>query len=161
MAWRFIYKKFRIIPPSSIVGMLLEHEEQCIIIKSIQKGGFLQHDIYSWLAERNHFLYLDDVTTSSRFIDRTLKSFVSDMGVEQREQFIDSMFAIFSHTNASTLKELREDWTKNAFIYHLMLFFKKKRSPSLSRSGLLLKFFLHLNISLLICRPYPRALLLN
>lgn len=51
------------------------------------------------------------------------------MGVEQREQFIDSMFAIFSHTNASTLKELREDWTKNAFISHLMLFFKKKEKP--------------------------------
>ena len=102
------------VPQSSVVGMLLEHEENYIIIKSMQKNGFLQHNIYSWLVERDHFLYLDSVTTGSRLMNYTLKGFIADMEVQQREQFIDSMYALLAQTNAHTLKELKEDRTKNA-----------------------------------------------
>lgn len=60
------------VPQSSIVGMLLEHEEKYTIIHSNQLG-IMQHDIYSWMVERNHLVTLREITNSSKVIDRTLK----------------------------------------------------------------------------------------
>ena len=101
------------VPQSSVVGMLLEHEEKYTIIHSTQKG-ILQHDIYSWEAVRNHFVCLDTITNGSKFIDKTLKGWVADMSRERREQFFDSLFTILEATNAKTVKELTSNWYESA-----------------------------------------------
>lgn len=101
------------VPQSSVVGMLLEHEEEYMIIHSTQIG-LLQHNIYSWEVTRDDFIYLEKVSNGSRFIDGTLKDWMSGMEPEQREQFIDAMFSIFRDTDAQTLKELTSNWYKNA-----------------------------------------------
>lgn len=106
------------IPQSSIVGLLMEHEEQYIIVKSSQKIGILQHDLYSWIVERNHLYYLDHVTNSSKFIDHTLKGWVSDMSPRQREDFIDTLYSIVQQTNARTWKELSGNWFISAKAIH-------------------------------------------
>lgn len=106
------------IPQSSIVGLLLEHEEQYIIVKSIQKIGFLQHDLYSWTVERNHLCYLNHVTNSSKFLDHTLKGWVADMTPAQREELIDALYSIIQQTNAHTLRELGDNWFVNAKTIH-------------------------------------------
>lgn len=98
------------VPQSSIVGMLLEHEETYTIVKSTQITGFLQHDIYSWEVERDRFVYLDEVTNGSRFVDDTLKRWIADMEPAQREKFIDTMYSVIAQTNASTLNEMGDNW---------------------------------------------------
>lgn len=103
------------IPQSSIVGMLLEHEEEYIIIHSTQIG-LLQHDVYSWKVMRDNFICLDTVTNSSKFIDKTLKDWLSVLEAEQRAQFIEAIFGIFTATNAQTLKGLTANWYKNALL---------------------------------------------
>ncbi len=94
------------LPQASIVGMLLEHEEQSIIVRSTQKEGYLQHNVYSWAVERNHFSYLDDLTSDSRLIDRTLKGWIADMDIDRREKFVDALYSIITQTKAHTLQEL-------------------------------------------------------
>lgn len=101
------------IPQSSVVGMLLQHEEEYIVIHSTQIG-LMQHDLYSWEVVRDQFVYLDTITDSSKFIDRTLKTWIANLDPEQREQFIDGLFSILEQTNARTLKELTENWYSNA-----------------------------------------------
>lgn len=103
------------VPQSSIVGMLLEHEEAYIVIHSTQIG-LLQHDVYSWKVLRDNFVYLDTVSNSSIFVDKTLKDWMSVLEPEQREQFIEAMFSIFSETDAQTIKELTAKWYKNALL---------------------------------------------
>ncbi|MCK9527009.1 MAG: DUF2974 domain-containing protein, partial [Limnochordia bacterium] len=103
------------IPQSSVVGMLLQHEEDYYVIRSTQVG-LMQHDLFSWEVDRNHFVYLDEVTDHSKFVDRTLKSWLTKLSPEQREQFVDTLFAILEETKASTLKELTLNWHKNAGI---------------------------------------------
>lgn len=102
------------IPQSSVVGMLLEHEEDHIIVKSTERSGLLQHDIYSWEVERDHLCYLDTLTDRSRFIDGTLKGWVADMDAAQRETFVDALYAIVSQTNARTLRDLSDHWFESA-----------------------------------------------
>lgn len=95
------------LPQSSIVGMLLEHEEKYAVIHSMQTGLW-QHDIYSWEIVKNHFVYLDSVTNSSRIIDRTIKDWVASVTPEHREQLVDIVYDIMTDTNIQTFKELSE-----------------------------------------------------
>ena len=96
-----------LIPQSSVVGMLLEHEEEYTIVHSIQTG-LMQHDVYSWELERNHFIYLEKVTDGSLFVDRTVKDWVAEMDYDRREQFIDAVYEVFRNTNARTLRDMSE-----------------------------------------------------
>ncbi len=103
------------IPQSSVVGMLLQHEEDYYVIRSTQIG-LMQHDLFSWEVQRDEFVYLDEVTDHSKFLDRTLKTWLTQLNPEQREQFVDALFSILEETNASSLKELTLNWHKNARI---------------------------------------------
>lgn len=101
------------VPQSSVVGMMLEHEEEYLIVSSKQIG-LLQHDLYSWEVMGNDLIYLETVTNSSKFIDRTLKNWVSKMEPDQREQVIDAVYGVLKSTDAKTIKELSNKWYKNA-----------------------------------------------
>ena len=100
------------VPQSSVVGMLLSHEEEYTIVHS-RNTGIMQHDIYSWDVERDGFSYLETVDNSSKFVDYTLKAWIADMDYEQREKFTDAIFEVISETNVSTLHELGENWFEN------------------------------------------------
>lgn len=97
-----------IVPQSSVVGMLLEHEETYEVVKSTQ-NGLMQHDGFSWEVMGKSFVHLDTVTNESRLIDTTLKKWLNDMDTEQREAFVDSMFEALEATNAKTLTDLNSD----------------------------------------------------
>lgn len=101
------------IPQSSVVGMLLEHEETYTVIHSGQRG-ILQHDPYTWEVLGPDFVRLDSITSSSRVIDQTMKRWVAEMDVSQRERFFDALYEILSATNVQTFSELTSGWLKNA-----------------------------------------------
>lgn len=108
--YRAVSKKIHtFIPQSSIVGLLLEHEENYVIIHSVQKG-IMQHDIYSWEVMGGRFVYLDTVTNGSRFIDKTLKDWVAGLDTEQREKFFNCLFEILGAANANTFKKMSSNW---------------------------------------------------
>ncbi|MFR8331774.1 MAG: Mbeg1-like protein [Oscillospiraceae bacterium] len=69
------------VPQTSIVGMLLDHEERYTVVRSRQVG-LLQHDPFSWQVEGPDFVRLETVTSSSRFLSLTLKNWVASMDRE-------------------------------------------------------------------------------
>jgi hypothetical protein len=102
------------VPQSSIVGMLMEHEEQYIIVRSSQKVEYLQHNIFTWELERNHFSCLDSLTDTSQLIDHTIKGWVADLDLSQREKFVDALYSIIANTKAHTIKDMEEKWFDSA-----------------------------------------------
>lgn len=102
-----------LVPQSSVVGMLLEHEEEYTIVHSTQ-SGLLQHDVYSWEAERERFVRLDTVTEGSYFVDATVKDWIASLDNAQREAFVDAVYTILKETNATTLREMGEHWFSSA-----------------------------------------------
>lgn len=104
---------YSFIPQSSVIGMMLEHSEQFTVIESSQTG-LLQHDPYSWSIQGPDFVRLDRVTNTSVFVDQTLKDWVHNIDVEQREKFIDSLYEIISATEVNDLSELSHNWLKHA-----------------------------------------------
>lgn len=97
-----------IVPQSSVVGMLLEHEEEYLVTKSSQ-SGIMQHDPLSWEVLGSRFVYLDDVKKKSRILDKTFKNWIYEMTEEQREEFVMILFHVLGGTGAKNLSELSED----------------------------------------------------
>ena len=94
-----------LIPQSSIVGMLLEHEEPYIVIKS-KSIGAMQHDPYSWEVMGPSFIYLEEVTEQSKFVDRALKKWLESMTKEERSRFADAVFDTLESSGASRTWDL-------------------------------------------------------
>ena len=97
-----------IVPDTSIVGMLLEHEASYTVVKSTQTGLF-QHDGFSWEVLGTGFVVLDDRTRESKFVDRTLKAWVASIEPKEREEFVEALYKVLSITSASTLSDLHAD----------------------------------------------------
>ena len=99
------------LPQSSVVGMLLEHQERYKIIKS--KGvSLLQHDPFTWEVKDGAFLPLEHLTVDARHLDRTLTAWLQQMDHGQRERMVDALFGILSSTDVRTFDQLRTDWHK-------------------------------------------------
>lgn len=81
------------IPQSSVIGMLLEHEEPYRVIKS-KTIGLLQHDPYSWEVMGRDFITVEQITDDSRFVDAAIKTWFADMTVQERNQLVDVMFTL-------------------------------------------------------------------
>ncbi len=96
---------FTIVPQSSIIGMLLEHEEEYIVINSEQIGIF-QHDPFSWEVIGKNLVYINEVDKYSKFVDKTLKDWISSMDEQQKELFIDTLYELLEATQSKTLTDL-------------------------------------------------------
>ena len=97
-----------LIPQSSIVGMLLEHEGNYEVVQS-NTSGLLQHNGFSWEVMGGRFVHNDEVTAQSKHIDVTLKKWLSEISVEERKRIIDALYEILSSTSAKTLTDLNAD----------------------------------------------------
>ena len=95
------------VPKSSVVGLLLTHEEPYTVVDSDQKGLF-QHDLYSWQVLGPDFVRLEDVDEGSHLIDRTLKNWLAGLTNEQRETVVDTLYELLSSGDAKTVKEALE-----------------------------------------------------
>ena len=83
------------IPQSSVIGMLLEHEEPFIVIRS-KSVGIMQHDPYSWEVEGPHFLPVQEVTESSQFLDATIKNWFAGMTNGERNQLVEVLYGLLT-----------------------------------------------------------------
>ncbi len=108
-----------LVPQSSVVGMLLEHEENYEVVQS-SASGLLQHNAFSWEVLGNRFIHLDTVEEESRLIDGALKEWMSEMEPEERERFVDSFYETISETGAKTLTELSAERVKLVKIWNTL-----------------------------------------
>ena len=93
------------IPQSSIIGMLLEHEEPYTVIRS-KSLGLLQHDLYTWDVLGKEFISMEEITENSQFVDATLKTWFADMTNQERSQLVDVMFALLGSGGADNIYDL-------------------------------------------------------
>lgn len=102
------------IPQSSVIGMLLEHEEDYKVVKSTNIS-VLQHDPYSWEILGKDFVRMENVTEDSRFIDQTIKTWFAGMTNQERNQLVDVMFALLESGGADSVQDILTP--KNIRIY--------------------------------------------
>lgn len=94
-----------LVPQSSVIGMLLEHEEPYVIIKSTQLG-LLQHEIYSWELDGPEFVQMEAISAHSHILNLTIKQWLSEMTPGERNQFVDTVFSLLGTGNVESAKEI-------------------------------------------------------
>ena len=81
----------KIVPQSSIVGVLFSNETDVKIIKS---GSIMviQHIPLVWFVKNNDFIYLKKRTLSSRYLEKSINSWIESLNDEERQRFTEIVF---------------------------------------------------------------------
>lgn len=82
------------VPENSIVGMMMEHEEDYKVVQS-SEFGLLQHEGFSWLVDRDKFVLANEVGDFSKNFSVTLKNWLAGMSSEERKGLVDAFFDVF------------------------------------------------------------------
>jgi len=101
------------IPQSSLVGMLFEHGETPMVVKSTASGA-MQHNLCSWEVTFNNMVNAGELTQQSRFIDKIIGEWIDQIDEGQRQQFIQAIYTILVSRDASSLADLTDHWRKTA-----------------------------------------------
>ena len=102
----------RIIPEYSIIGTLLEHEKQPIIVASTSRG-LLQHDGFSWEVQGPGLVRRDSLNkTALRFIE-ILHKWIDGMDMEQKRLLIEDLFATLQASGYENLSEVQSGGLKS------------------------------------------------
>lgn len=103
----------KIIPHSSLVGMLLESHADGYIVVQSKSFGLLQHDPYTWLVKEDKFELASDIYKGRRFMDETLNEWILSLDQEHIHSFVDTLYEVVSASNAATLIDFTADWKKS------------------------------------------------
>lgn len=102
----------RIIPEASIVGMLLDHEKEPLIVKSSQKG-ILQHDGFSWQVLGASFVRAQELSKRALAFDGILHKWIDDMDAGQRASLIDDLFSVLEVPGVDNISQIQEGGLKS------------------------------------------------
>ena len=93
------------LPQSSIVGILLESDED---IKIIDGGGLLAeaHEAYRWYIEDNDFCYLKELTARGEYFSRTFRDWYQSVTPEQRMIFVDTLYKLLRENDVNSYREV-------------------------------------------------------
>ena len=105
-AYRAIQPKVtKIVPSSSIVGMIFETPEPCRVVAS-DSDGIMQHSSHTWLVDGDQFVTEPDLSSSSQLFNERLNQWVVSLTPEQRERAVDALFRVLHANGATRLSDL-------------------------------------------------------
>ena len=99
------------IPQSSIIGRLLEHDEDYEIIHSTQKG-LMQHDIYSWQVNTKNLVRIPNLTNNSQIVNKVVRDWLKNTTQEQRKNFVNIIYDVLVATEAKNVHDFGIDTLK-------------------------------------------------
>ena len=130
----------KIIPDSSIVGMILDSPEHCVVVKSNEYGP-MQHLAFSWQVDRDRFVTVPEVSATSREFKRSLDRMLAGMTPDQCERVVDAMFKVLAASDEHGLIGLMEAGPKTipAMLGAFAGLTDEERQHILEAAGILLK----------------------
>ncbi|MCI6266327.1 MAG: DUF2974 domain-containing protein [Erysipelotrichaceae bacterium] len=108
-------KLVHIIPNYSVVGLLLRHTDNYIVVRSARRGIFA-HDLFTWVVQDKAFLRTD-LSLFSKTLDNEFVVWLNQYDREQRRKFVISLFDIFNRANITSLVDVMEN---KKLIFHLI-----------------------------------------
>lgn len=115
---RMDYKKMenrivRILPHSSLVGILFSHADSNYQVVESKTFGLLQHDPYTWLVKDDHFVKVKDIYRSRKFSGDTINEWILSLDENQVRTFVETFYKVISASEAETLIDFTADWKKS------------------------------------------------
>lgn len=107
-----LLKVTRIIPEYSIIGTLLEHSKEPVLVASSNKG-LLQHDGFSWEVSGNHFASKEQLNSRAETFVSILHKWIDGMDVEQKKVLIEDLFSTIEASGSENLSEIQAGGLKS------------------------------------------------
>lgn len=109
----FKRKLHKIVPESSVFGMMLEKRDGYRIIQA-QNLGLFQHAPMNWIVRDNDFVTVETLSTDATLFDATMNNWCAGYSPKQREDFIDALYYVVQKSGA-------KDWTEfdQAYLPHM------------------------------------------
>lgn len=108
-------KIHKTLPQSSLVGMLLQHQEDYLVVES-NEFWIMQHDPFSWVVNERDFKYTQGLTKDAEYTNTVINDWLSSLDDEKRELFITTLYSVFESIGVVNLSDLTEDWRKKVGI---------------------------------------------
>ena len=113
-AYKRVEERIRtFVPEQSIVGLLMEHEEDYKVVESTE-FSILQHEGFSWVIDRDHFVTVDEVDKFSKNFSLTLKAWLAQLNTEERKEVVDAFFDVFVNAGINDFMEIVDMDVKKA-----------------------------------------------
>ncbi len=92
----------KILPHSSLVGMLFEKDIRYQVVES-RTFGLAQHNPFTWLVKDGHFVTVSDIYEGRRFMDDTLNQWILSLDEQSMRTFVDTLFQILAASESDNL----------------------------------------------------------
>ncbi|MDE6516801.1 MAG: DUF2974 domain-containing protein, partial [Acetatifactor sp.] len=92
----------KILPHSSLVGMLFEKDIRYQVVES-RTFGLAQHNPFTWLVQDGHFVTVSDIYETRRFVDDTLNEWILSLDEHSLRTFVDTLFQILAASESDNL----------------------------------------------------------
>lgn len=73
----------------------------------------MQHDPFWWEVGKCDFVYLDELSSKSKYVNKTLNNWLSQISDKKRKQFIEALFEILNSTKCETITDIAANWKTN------------------------------------------------
>lgn len=111
---RVIPKMMTYVPEGSIFGMMLDHPERVIVVKSRMKHLMKQHNPLHWEVARNSFVMAPGLSNASRIIRSTFISWNTKIPREKREAFWLAFFTALESQKITEASQLTTNKIRGA-----------------------------------------------
>ena len=107
-------KIHKIVPKSSMVGMLLEHDKNYTVVDS-NELGLMQHNGLTWQVLGCNFITLPNIQDAAKESSIAIRKWMLSISPEKRKEFADALYYILTSSGAKTFTDLKEENIKGYF----------------------------------------------
>ena len=136
---RILPKVCKIVPDTSMIGMLLADKAARRVVRSTA-SGIMQHDAFSWSTERDRFEPAES-SELGKLMNNVLATWIDGMNDNLRSSVVDTIFDAFEATGADTFHEIAQQKWKSAeaVLGYLFKIPREKQEELFQLAGSLLK----------------------
>lgn len=99
----------KIIPDSSLVGMLFEEHANFEIVES-SVAGLMQHYPLTWVVNGDKFVKRDKLHEPAQALDATINEWIYSLDEEHTRVFINTLFDVLYASDSDNLIDFTADW---------------------------------------------------
>lgn len=108
-------KLVHIIPNYSVVGLLLCHMDDYIVVRSNRKSVWA-HDLHTWVVQDKKFMRTE-LNLFSKTLEASILELLNGYDMEKRKKFVISLFDIFDRANVDSITDIA---INKKLIFHLI-----------------------------------------
>ena len=99
----------KLVPHSSIVGMLLQEHESYTVVES-KNFGILQHDPFNWVVEGDDFIYRNDINDLIMIHNEAINEWAKGSDTETLRAFGNQVYDIMIECGVNDLNDFKGNY---------------------------------------------------